>query len=282
VSKRLNILLLTVVASLDLSCRHSPSKTLATSDQCVLDGGGVAPSASPGQPPGETWGTRGQLAPSETYALGANGPRQISVTEARKQGLLDVDLSNRWAPFIFSESDGPDTPTKPNPYRSTFIRLANDRASPDEILMETTQGALAAMSAAGISLVKGAAATRAGRRAIADAKRAVRVQRDCNYLEAYGIPPTLSVLLDRIETDRDRACYDQVDLAGLAAFDGTATYQSRKQAQRAYRQAISDASWVKKLLASNKTTAGGCLTTRWARRKDAKTPLPASQQDIPS
>jgi hypothetical protein len=179
------------------------------------------------------------------------------VTEARKQGLLDVDLSNRWAPFIFSESDGPDTPTKPNPYRSTFIRLANDRASPDEILMETTQGALAAMSAAGISLVKGAAATRAGRRAIADAKRAVRVQRDCNYLEAYGIPPTLSVLLDRIETDRDRACYDQVDLAGLAAFDGTATYQSRKQAQRAYRQAISDASWVKKLLASNKTTAGG-------------------------
>ncbi|MBN2575988.1 MAG: L,D-transpeptidase, partial [Deltaproteobacteria bacterium] len=166
--------------------------------------------------------------------------------------LLDVDLSDEWAPFIFSESDGPDTEVKPNPYRSTFIRLASDRASPEEVLMETTQGALAAMSAAGISLVKGAARTPAGRRAIANARRAVRVQRDRNYLEAYGIPPTLSVLLARIETDREKACYDQVDVEGLAAFEGTVTFQSRKRARSAYRQALSDASWVDKLLASNK------------------------------
>jgi len=179
----------------------------------------------------------------------------MTIVEAREQGLLDVDLSDEWAPFIFSESDGPGTPTKPNRYRDTFVRLANDRASPEEILMETPQGALAAMSAAGISLEKGAAETSEARRAIAEAKRAVRVQRDRNYLEAYGIPPTLSVLFTRIEEDRGKTCFAQVDLAGLAALEGPVTFQSREQAKQEYREALSDAVWVEKLLAGDKSAA---------------------------
>jgi hypothetical protein len=254
VPKRRNILLLAIVAWWGPACRHGPHTPSATTDQSVVDGGATT-STSAGQPPGAAREGWGQLAPGETYVLGANGPSRTSVAEARKQGLLDVDLSDAWAPFIFSESDGPGTPSKPNPYRNTFIRLANDRASPAEILMESPQGALTAMSAAGISLVKGAARTPAGRRAIADARRAVRVQRDRNYLEAYGIPPTLSVLLGRIETDRDQACYGQVDLEGLAAFYGTITYQSHKQAKRRTREALSDASWVEKLLARNRSLA---------------------------
>jgi hypothetical protein len=179
----------------------------------------------------------------------------MGVSEARKQGLLDVDLSDEWAPFIFGESDGPGTPTKPNPYRGTFVRLANDRASPDEILMETPQGELAAISAAGISLERGAAKTREARRAVAEAKRAVRVQRDRNYLEAYGIPPTLSVLLGRIEEDRAKTCFAQADVDGLAAFEGTLTFQSREQARKDYSEALSDAAWVEKLLAGDQSAA---------------------------
>ena len=118
--------------------------------------------------------------------------------------------------------------------------------------METPQGALAALSAAGIAPEKGAAETSAGRHAIAEARRAVRVQRDRNYLEAYGIPPTLSVLLARMEEDRTKACYGQVDLQGLAAFDGTITFQSREQAKREYGEALSDAAWIEKLLAGDK------------------------------
>ena len=201
------------------------------------------------------WDPAGPLAPGETYALDADNPRRTTVAEARKAGLLDVDLSDEWAPFIFTESDGPGTPTKPNAYRDTFIRLANDRASPEEILMETPQGALAAMSAAGISLEKGAAETSQARHAIAEAKRAVRVQRDRNYLEAYGIPPTLSVLLGRMEEDRTKVCHAQVDLAGLAAFDGTVTYQSREQSRKEYSEALSDAAWVEKLLSGDKSEA---------------------------
>jgi len=201
------------------------------------------------------WDPRGPLNEGETYALGAPELRREAVAEARGQGLLDVDLSDDWAPFIFSESDGPGRPAKPNRYRATFIALANDRRSPEEILMETPQGVLAAMSAAGVALEKGAAETSEGRRAIAEAKRAVLVQRDRNYLEAYGIPATLSVLLARFEEDQGKTCYAQIDLPGLAAFDGMVTYQSREQSKHDYGEALSDAGWVEKILAGDKSAA---------------------------
>ena len=239
---------------LALGCQPAKTTTKTAAGPACIDAGVTAP-APPPLPPVVPWDTRGPLAPGETYVLEAAGPRRTTVAEARRQGLLDVDLSDEWAPFIFSESDGPSAPTKPNRYRDTFVRLANDRASPEEILMETPQGALAAMSAAGISIEKGAAETSEARRAIAEAKRAVRVQRDRNYLEAFGIPPTLSVLLARIEEDRAKTCYDEVDLPGLAAFEGAATFQSQKQAKKDYSEALADAAFIEKLLAGDQSAA---------------------------
>jgi len=201
------------------------------------------------------WDAHGPLAAGETYALDGERPRRVGVAEAGAQGLLDVDLSNTWAPFIFSESDDGGGVVKPNRYRATFVAFANDDASPEELLMETPQGILAALSAAGISAEKGAAETPEGKRVIAQAKRVVRVQRDRNYLEAYGIPPTLSVLLARIEEDEGKTCYTQWDQAGLAAFDGMVTYQSREQSRRDYSEALSDAAWVEKLLAGDRSAA---------------------------
>jgi hypothetical protein len=236
-------------AALGFACSKAPSSSPpAPSPSAPVDAGALANPIAPFAPV-EPWDPKGPLGVGETYALDGTGPLRLTVDEARKRGLLDVDLSDDWAPFIFSESDAPGTAAKPNPYRRTFIALANDRASPEEILMETPQGALAALSAAGISLEKGAAETPEGKRAIAEAKRAVRVQRDRNYLEAYGIPPTLSVLLTRVEEDHGKTCYAQVDLAGLAGFDGTVTFQSREQSKHEYSEAMSDAAWVEKLLA---------------------------------
>jgi hypothetical protein len=255
VSQLRNIIAVAVPSLLALGCQSGKTKPKTAAHPTHIDAGVAAGPSAAHVPPVTPWDTQGPLGPGETYALAAEGPRRTTVAEARKQGLCDVDLSDEWAPFIFSENDGPSTPTKPNPYRSTFIRLANDRASPEEILMETPQGALAAMSAAGISLEKGAAQTREARRAIAEAKAAVRVQRDRNYLEAYGIPPTLSVLLSRIEEDRDKACHEEADLEGLAGFAGTASFQSREQARKEYNEALSDASWVEKLLAGDRSAA---------------------------
>jgi hypothetical protein len=216
----------------------------------------AAPKVHAPLPAVKAWDSGGALAAGETYVL-EDSPtlRRVTVDEARRQGLLDVDLSDEWAPFIFSESDGAASPVKPNAYRRTYLALANDRASPEELLMETPQGELAALSAAGISIEKGAAETPEGRRAIAEAKRAVRVQRDRNYLEAYGIPPTLSVLLGRIEDDLQKTCYAEQDLEALSAFSGTVTFQSREQAKREYGEALSDAAWVEKLLAGDKSAA---------------------------
>ena len=126
----------------------------------------AAPASTPIRPV-IAWDTSGPLGQGETYVVEASGHIRKPITEAQGLGLTDVDLSDEWAPFIFSESDGPGRLVKPSSYRSTFIALANDRASPEEILMRTPQGELAALSAAGVPLGKGAAESPEGRRAIA-------------------------------------------------------------------------------------------------------------------
>lgn len=255
-SPKRNLPLLALLAALAAveACEKPAAPVLAKAASPISVDAAVAFSPAP-WPSIVPWDPRGPLAAGETYAIDGPAPKRESVQQALSEGLLDVDLSDEWAPFIFSESDGPGTPIKPNAYRKTFVALANDRASPEEILMETPQGALAALSAAGISLEKGAADTPEGKRAIAEAKRAARVQHDRNYLEAYGIPPTLSILLARIEEDRGKSCYGQVDLPGLAAFDGMITFQSREQSKREYGEALADAAWVEKLIAGDKSAA---------------------------
>ena len=203
-------------------------------------------------PPPVPWDRQGPLASGETYAVGDGERRRMTVDEARRQGLLDVDLSDGWTPFIFSESDLGSEAVKPNPYRATYLALANDRASPDELLMDTPQGELAALAAAGLSAAKGVASTPEGQRAIAEAKRVAHAQHERNYLEAYGIPPTLSVLLARIEDDHARPC---LPLRWAGGEPPVVTFQSREQAKHEYAEAMADASWANRLIAEQDSAA---------------------------
>ncbi len=249
------VLLLTLATSVS-ACPRKPEPPRQAAVVPVPQTVDAAPKEPMPLPEVRPWDPRGPLGVGETYLLDGNtAVQRVAIDEARRQGLLDVDLSDAWAPFIFSESDGPGGKVMPNAYRKAYLALANDQSSLEELLMETPQGELAALSAAGISIEKGAAESPEGRRAIAEARRAVRVQHDRNYLEAYGIPPTLSVLLARIEDDRKKTCYAEQDLEGLAAFPGTVTFQSREQAKREYSEALSDAAWVEKLLAGDKSAA---------------------------
>ena len=186
---------------------------------------------------------------NEAIALQGGGGKRVPLDGVRASGLLDVDLSDEWAPFIFSESDGPGGEEKPNGYRRAFISLANDLGGPDEIFLGRPEGIYAVLRAAGLSGDKDSAESAQGRRVIEEARRALRQRREPNFLEAYGIPPTFSVLLARLEQDRARTCYGTIDLAGLAAFDGTVTYQSRDQARHEYNEALGDAAWVEKQIA---------------------------------
>jgi hypothetical protein len=209
------------------------------------------------------------LAEGETIALRPGGGGRLPIDRARAGGLLDVDLSDEWAPFIFSESDGPGSEEKPNGYRRAFIALANDLAGPDEIFLGRPEGVYAVLRAAGLSWDKEVAESPQGRRVLDEARRALRQRREPNYLEAYGIPPTFSVLLARIEQDKGRTCYQSLDLAGLAAFDGTVTFQSREQARHEYNEAMGDAAWVEKQIAKAQEAA----------RQDAGQGAPARERE---
>jgi hypothetical protein len=49
------------------------------------------------------------LAPPEVLVLASGGAHRDTIDQARREGLLVVDLSDEWAPFIFSDADAPGT-----------------------------------------------------------------------------------------------------------------------------------------------------------------------------
>ena len=171
----------------------------------------TARAAGPGpvQPaqPRLPWEGDGEMAEGETIALLPEDGGRMPMDWARDKGLLNVELFDKWAPFIFSESDRPDSEEKPNRYRRAFIALANDWASPDDIFLDSPEANYAVLMAAGLPGTQDVAQSPQGKRILAEARRAVHLQREPNFLEAYGIPPSFSVLLKRIEEDQSRTCY---------------------------------------------------------------------------
>lgn len=201
-----------------------------------------------------SWAQGDPLGAGETVALAPTGAQRQLVSLARAAGLLDVDLSDGWAPFIFSEEEpgGAEQEKKPNRYRHVFIALANNHATPDELYAESPEGRAAILDAAGLphpTKKRDTAETPEGRKALEAARRVLQSERSHNYLEVYGIPPTLSVLLARLREDGSRTCYENVDTAGLATFTDTVTYQNRDLARRDLAQAQSDAAWMDKVSA---------------------------------
>jgi len=104
-------------------------------------------------------------APSEDSAIvvDANGTeRALPIADAQKSGATIIDLSDSWTPYIFQELTGPEGQPLVSRYRSIYLGLANDTSDAD-----------------GQPLAAGAH----------------------NYLELFGIPPTLRVLRQRFLDD---------------------------------------------------------------------------------
>jgi hypothetical protein len=105
--------------------------------------------------------------------------RTIDAAEAVKQNRTLIDFSDDWTPFIFEEQTDASGAPLQNRYRSVFLGLAGDTGDGD-----------------GQPLPEGAH----------------------NYLELYGIPPTLGVLRARFLDDKTRAdACAKVDLDKLRA-----------------------------------------------------------------
>jgi hypothetical protein len=108
--------------------------------------------------------------------------RWMNAQAAIDAGYTILDLSDDWTPYIFAPQTGPGPDAQPleNRYRRIFIGLANDKLDED-----------------GEPLPAG----------------------EKNYLELYGIFPSLSVLRDRFVNDEQHPCHDQESADALDAVE---------------------------------------------------------------
>jgi hypothetical protein len=176
------------------ACRSSGGSTTPE------PGANPTPGATPATPPPakqvsekEAMQKRDDLPPDRrALALVNNEERWVDAKTAEQAGYTIVDLSDSWTPLIFHEELSPEGQPLPNRYRRVFIGLANDQLDSD-----------------GEPLVEG----------------------DKNYLELYGIMPSLSVVRARFLEDVDSACHDQESVAVLSAVE-TVSYVAPTELKR--------------------------------------------------
>ncbi len=153
----------------------------------------------------------------EAWAFASDAPAATKMDkgQAEARGLTLVDLSDDWVPFIFSAKTPGKEDVAPNDYAKLFIALANDKTDED-----------------GRSL--GAS--------------------EHNYLELYGISPSLSVVLADMQRAEDEVapCLQQAgfDPAPLQAFKGTIAFSNKS------KKLGSKAGWYRKKLQEGLRKAG--------------------------
>ena len=112
--------------------------------------------------------------------------RQVDAAKADSRGYLLLDLGEEWTPYILTEASSPDDEAKPSQYRGTYLALARGEFPKD--------------------------------------RHGYRAQKD-EYLELYGILPTLTLLRERFTEVRALECADTLDLETLRSFDGFLAYE---------------------------------------------------------
>lgn len=124
-------------------------------------------------------------------------PKEIDIGQAEARGYTVIDLSAEWTPYIFTTKTAGAQDEQANAYRKNFIGLANDRVDSDGDTLAPHQH---------------------------------------NYLELYGIPPSLTV----VKTEWDsvfatvQPCLEAAgfDPTVFTAFDGTIAYRTGKRNKR--------------------------------------------------
>jgi hypothetical protein len=119
-------------------------------------------------------------------------PRKLEIAQAEAAGYTIIDLGNSWTPYIFSEKTTGQDDSTPNDYRQRYIDLANDRVD-------------------------------------ADGEKLAKHER--NFLELYGIPPTLHVVHSEwLTAEQDiQPCLDAAgfDPEVLKSYSGVIAYSKK-------------------------------------------------------
>jgi hypothetical protein len=136
---------------------------------------------------------RDELPPERRALLHLEGvARWVDAAAIEAAGYTLIDLSDAWTPLIFVEHTAADGVPLPNRYRRVFQGLANDQLDSDGEPLEPGEK---------------------------------------NYLELYGVFPSLSVLRARFLEDAAQPCHDQESVAVLEAVESV-TYVAPKDLRR--------------------------------------------------
>ncbi len=174
---------LLVLAGFVSACRSEVVSEESTGRSDPKPDSVVASAAAATRPESELSGGKNKPFPGavllvEAGAGGEKVERWVSAEDATGAGYTIVDLRDDWTPFLFEEHVDPAGRPMQNRYRRVFIGLANDRLDGDGQPLE------------------------AGTK---------------NYLELYGIFPSLSVIRDRFLMDEVRTCVVPEDQAAMSA-----------------------------------------------------------------
>ncbi len=155
----------------------------------------------------------------------ASQARKLDVSTAEASGYTVVDLGNDWVPYIFSEKTPSIDDAKPNTYRQRYMDLANDRTDIDGDPLPPHEH---------------------------------------NYLELYGIPPSLAVIFAQWQSSESElepclaaAGFDPKVFEG---FTDTIAYTGTHNGRKLVRQAKRRRSDLDKLMRKARIAAG-----EWAR-----------------
>jgi hypothetical protein len=187
--RRIAPMVLLLSAGSALGCRR-PEASPSPSPQNLGDATAPAGSASSAAPKpriteAEALRARPELPPERRAMAVVDGSeRWVDAEAIESVGYTIVDLRDDWTPAIFRDAPGPDGAPLPNRYKRVFLGLASDTLDSD-----------------GNPLDPG----------------------EKNYLELYGLFPTLTVLSERFDEEEHAPCHDPQSVSVLEAVE-TVTY----------------------------------------------------------
>ncbi len=142
----------------------------------------------------ETLARASGIPPKERVFVFRKGRVEVTTrSRAEALGLSVVDLSDDHVPFIFSEQTPGRDDWAPNEYRKVYVAVANDRTDEQGRPLGPDQH---------------------------------------NYVELFGIHPSLSVLQRRFLEDAAKGCYAHLNLKLLAGFRGVIRYRGGRAGRK--------------------------------------------------
>ncbi|MCB9526997.1 MAG: hypothetical protein H6703_03605 [Myxococcales bacterium] len=158
-----------------------PVEPGATGEPAPGEAPAEAPRAAPKPAKLDPLRHRDDLAPHERLLVVIDGEeRVVALDAALAAGYTPVDFTTKWTPYIFQPVVGPDGEVLENRYRNIYLGLANDQTDGDG-------------------------------RALPD--------NELNFLEVFGIPPSMGVIRKRFIEDADKACHAAIDYPAIAAVE---------------------------------------------------------------